>query len=393
MRIGARRLGEQGGAHVVARARRRRCCSIASPPATSLAPSALAIATYSRSCASCLSSTTGPMSVPFLRASSTFSVFMLLGHRSDEAVVDAFGDDQARGRRAALAGGEEAAVQRRVHRDVQVGVVEHDHRILAAHLQLELGHARDAGLRDALAGGHRAGEADRVDALVVQQHLAHFGAAAHHQVEHARRQARAVQDVGDGPGAAGHQIGRLEHHGVAVGQGRGDLPGGDRDGEVPGRDQAHDAHGLARDFHADARAHGRHHLAAGTQRFAGKELEDVAGACHLADGLGQGLAFLAREQVAQFGLARQDLGAGGVEDVEALLRGGQAPGGLGLGGCGDGLRWPGPASACAYSPTTSRVSEGLMLRETRGPSTHSPPIRFLNMVWLRPYMLASSIAS
>ena len=40
---------------------------------------------------------------------------------------------------AALAGGEEAAVQRPVHRDVQAGVVEHHHRILAAHLQLELG--------------------------------------------------------------------------------------------------------------------------------------------------------------------------------------------------------------------------------------------------------------
>lgn len=30
-----------------------------------------------------------------------------------------------------------------------------------------------------------------------------FGAAAHHQVEHSRWPARAVQDVGDGPGAAG----------------------------------------------------------------------------------------------------------------------------------------------------------------------------------------------
>ena len=38
------------------------------------------------------------------------------------------------------------------------------------------------------------------------------------------------------------------------------------------------------------------------------------------------------------------------------------------------------ASAWAYSPTTSRVSEGLMLRETRAPSTHSPLIRFLNIV-------------
>ena len=129
---------------------------------------------YSRFCASCLSSTTGPMSVPFLRASSTFSAFIF----SAIAAMKRSWMPSVTIRR-------EEAVQRwpvekkpllhrRVHRDVEVGVVEHHHRVLAAHLQLELGHARDAGLRDALAGGHRAGEADRVDAFVVQQRLADF---------------------------------------------------------------------------------------------------------------------------------------------------------------------------------------------------------------------------
>ena len=41
------------------------------------------------------------------------------------------------------------------------------------------------------------------------------------------------------------------------------------------------------------------HVAAGAQRLAGEELEDVAGARDLADGLGQGLAFFARQQVAE----------------------------------------------------------------------------------------------
>ena len=49
-------------------------------------------------------------------------------------------------------------------RDVEVGVVEHDHRVLAAHLELQLGHARDRLGGDRAAGGDRAGEADRVDA-------------------------------------------------------------------------------------------------------------------------------------------------------------------------------------------------------------------------------------
>ena len=38
-------------------------------------------------------------------------------------------------------------------RDLEVGVVEHDHRVLAAHLELELAHRADAGLGDAAAGG------------------------------------------------------------------------------------------------------------------------------------------------------------------------------------------------------------------------------------------------
>lgn len=42
------------------------------------------------------------------------------------------------------------------------------------------------------------------------------------------------------------------------------------------------------------------------------------------------------------------------------------------------------ASAWAYSPTTSRVSEGLMLRETLWPSSHSPLMRFLNMMLIGP---------
>src|SRR3989344_3589464 len=72
-------------------------------------------------------------------------------------------------------------------------------------------------------------------------------------------------------------------------------------------------------------AHGRHHLAAGAQRLAGKELEDGRGAADFANGFGQGLAFFAGQQVAQLGLARDDLVAHGVQDVKALLGRGQAP--------------------------------------------------------------------
>ncbi len=58
------------------------------------------------------------------------------------------------------------------------------------------------------------------------------------------------------------------------------------------------------------------------RRFAGEELEDLAGAGRLADALGQGLAFLARQQLAELFLAREDLVADALaQNVVALQRG------------------------------------------------------------------------
>ena len=108
-------------------------------------------------------------------------------------------------------------------RHLEVGVVEHDGRVLAAHLELELAHHLDAGLGHALAGADRAGEGDGVDVRAVEHGLADHRALAHDQVQHALGQPGAVQDVDDGPGAAGHQVRRLEHHGVAVDQSAGAI--------------------------------------------------------------------------------------------------------------------------------------------------------------------------
>ena len=107
-------------------------------------------------------------------------------------------------------------------------------------------------------------------------------------------------------------------------------------------------------------------------RFAREELEDVAGARGFADALGPGLAFLAREQGAELFLAREDLVADLVEDVGALLHAGERP-------LGETLRarprWPTSAcarSACAYSPITSDVFDGLTFGVALAPSTHCP---------------------
>ena len=302
--------------------------------------------------------------MPGVSALSTFSVREPLGQRRDEAVVDALGDDQARGRGAALPGREIRALHRDVHRGRQVGVVQHHERVLAPHLELELRHARDRLLRDRPAGLHRPGEADRGDVGVVHERVADHRPGAHHEVEHAGRNAGGGEDVGQHPGATRRPLRRLEHDGVAERERRRDLPGRDRDREVPRRDQADDADRLAGDLDVDAGTDRRQLLAGQPQHLAGEELEDVPGAHRLADALGQRLAFLAREQPADLVLAGEDVGADLVEDVGAILDRRRRPGrkrrfaaAMAVFACA--------ASACAYSPMTSLRSDGLRLGRPR----------------------------
>src|SRR4051812_6212550 len=130
--------------------------------------------------------------------------------RGHELVVNSFSDDEPAGSRAALSGREERALQRHVHRDVEVRVIEHHLRVLAAHLELHLCEARGAVLRDALSGGDGAGKAHGVDFRRGGQRLADDGAAAHHQIEDSGGHTGAREDVGERPCAAGNQVRRLE---------------------------------------------------------------------------------------------------------------------------------------------------------------------------------------
>ena len=159
-----------------------------------------------------------------------------------------------------------------------------------------------------------------------EHRLADDRAPPHDEVEDALRQPGAHEDVDDRPGAARHEVGRLEDHRVAVAERRRDLPRGDRDREIPRRDDADDADRLARHGHLDAGAHARDGLAGEPQAFAGEEIEDLPGAHRLADAVGERLAFLAREQPPDLLAAVEDLVRSRLEDVVALLDAGARPG-------------------------------------------------------------------
>src|SRR6185312_10624163 len=105
----------------------------------------------------------------------------------------------------------------------------------------------------------------------------------------------------------------------AIRERRRDLPGGNRDREVPRRDQTDDAERLARRLDVDARPHRRDLLAGDPQAFAGEEQEDLARSDRLANRLGERLALFAREQPPELVLARKDLVADALQDVVPLL--------------------------------------------------------------------------
>ncbi len=89
----------------------------------------------------------------------------------------------------------------------------------------------------------RAGKGDLGDALAGSQRFARLGAEAVDHVDHAGRQQvtdhlHQLEDRGRG------LLGGLEHHAVAGGQRRGQLPGGHQQRKVPGDDLANDAQRL-----------------------------------------------------------------------------------------------------------------------------------------------------
>ena len=143
-----------------------------------------------------------------------------------------------------------------VHRHLQVRVRGHDQGILGAHLQLAFNEVGCGGRGDLAAHGQGAREAHCMDAITVDERVAHGAAGAHHQVKGAGGQGRLTRDnFRQGPGACRDQIGGFEDHRITERQGRRDLPYGSGHGEIPGADDCHYPHRLAPGFYFDARTH------------------------------------------------------------------------------------------------------------------------------------------
>ena len=168
-----------------------------------------------------------------------------LGERGHEAVVDRRFDNRAGRCRALLAGGEEGRVGDVLDRAGEVGVSQHDGRVLAAHLELNAQPPRRRFGVQLLTDAARAGEGDRLDLRRIHQRVAQTAARPGDEVHHAFRDACVVAGFDDPPGAQWRGRGRLHNDGVAANQRRSEFPRRDGAGEVPGRDHSNDADRLA----------------------------------------------------------------------------------------------------------------------------------------------------
>ena len=208
-------------------------------------------------------------------------------------------DDRGAERRAALAGRAVAAEQGALDREVDVGVVHHDHRVLAAELQARRLQVAAAQLADLRADRARAGEADLVDEALLDRPLEPLvgrRALGLDDVQHAAGHAAGVEQPRERVAERRRVLGRLPHDRVAAQDRRHEVPGGDGDREVAGGDDRGDADRHPEREELLVRHLRRDGLAVQPPALADEEVAGVDDLLHLAERLGVGLADLARDE-------------------------------------------------------------------------------------------------
>jgi hypothetical protein len=226
------------------------------------------------------------------------SLLQLVDERRRNALLQ---DEPAR-RGASLAGGADRTEEHRAERQLLVGVVHDDQRVVAA--QLEQGASQPFSDHGANAAAHAAGTGggDQRNAAVGKHPLAHLAAAANHEVENPADAVCVHHLVGDVlHGYAGQwRLGRrLPHHRVAADRSDRRVPGPDGHGEIECGDNADRAQRVPLLVHSVQRALGvRGHA----EKLAGQTdgiVADVDHLLHLAEPFGDDLAHLQRDETAQ----------------------------------------------------------------------------------------------
>ena len=266
----------------------------------------------------------GPLGAPW-RSALTFSVTL-----ADEVVVDRRLDVHALDRDAGLPAVLHRVEGGGVRRALEVGVGEHDHRVLAAELQRHRRERARGALHDLLAGRGRAGEHHHVD--LVDQRLTRLAEAGRDLVD-ALGQAALAHRLDHQQRGQGRDLRRLEDHGVAGGERRDAVAEGVRQRVVPRADHADEPERrVAHDeLAAEHERVGRADLLVGevVRRVLGPEAERAADVADLGEqGVLVGLARLGDDRVDHALLVVEHPLLGAPQHARAALEAERLPGRL-----------------------------------------------------------------
>ncbi len=159
-----------------------------------------------------------------------------LAHPFDDIVEHALVRVEAAAGDADLAGIEEDCLRNARRGLGHIDVRHHHHRALAAQFEGDVLERVGGVAVDQLADLGRAGEGHLVDIGVLDQPVTAGVAIAGDDVDHARRDAGFVNQVGQAQGGEAGLLGRLEDGGAARCQHRGNLEAGHQQREVPRHD-------------------------------------------------------------------------------------------------------------------------------------------------------------
>jgi len=256
----------------------------------------------------------------------------------DEGVVHAVLHIQPVGTHAGLPGVAVFAGDGAFDRRIDVGIVKHDERRVAAQLQRQLFDGGRALRHEHAAHFGGAGKRQVPYHAACAQRLADGArVAAGNDVDYARRQSGAHRQLGGGQRGERRQPGGFDDHRTAGGQRGGDLARDHRQRKVPRRDGRAHADGLANHHNALGRVVRGQRLAVDALGLLGKPFDEAGPVSHFALGLGQWLALLGGHDAGQVVLMRHQQTKPVQQQRVAPLAGERAPGRPGGIGGGYGL--------------------------------------------------------
>ncbi len=267
-----------------------------------------------------------------LEAVAHLDRFRLRRQLLDESVVDAFLDVDAVGADAGLSGIAVLAGNGAFDGARDVGVIEDDERRVATQLERELLDRRRALLHQDAPDFGRSRERQVTHDIARAQHVADLDRTLRvggEDVQHPRRHAGALGELGNGQRRERRLLGGFDDHGAACCQRRRHLAGDHGDREVPRRDRCADADRLLDDEVALVGVGGRNRLAIDAPAFLGEPFDEARTVGDFAPGFRERLALLGRHDPRQIvGVLHQQL-VPGMQDRGALLGRALAPFGPG----------------------------------------------------------------